>query len=61
MRRSPFFFFLTFQNDKKFVLGLPKWKFSTRKKHITPGKKSRKNDFAPSEKKKKIPVTPLGT
>ena len=46
-----------FQNDErtffskplKFVLGLPKWKFSTGKKHFTPGK-VRKNDFAPCEK-----------
>ena len=34
----------------KFVLGVPKWKFSTRKKHLSSGKKIRKNDFAPSKK-----------
>ena len=33
-----------------FVLGQPKWEFSTGKKHFTPGKKNRENDFAPSEK-----------
>ena len=38
-----------------FVLGLPKWKVSTGKKHFTPGK-NRKNDFAPQ---KNFPVTPL--
>ena len=47
-----FFFCFAFHFSKplKFVLGLPKWEFSTRKKHFTPGKKIRKNDFAPSEK-----------
>ena len=51
MRRGLFFFFFFFHFSKrrKFVLGLPKWKFSA-------GKKIWKNDFAPSEK---IPVTPL--
>ena len=35
----------------KFVLGLPKWKFSTdREKAFYTGKKIQKNDFAPSEK-----------
>ena len=54
--RGPFFFFFfffffslfTFWN--KFVLGQPKWKFSTRKKHFTPVGKIGKNDFTPSEK-----------
>ena len=41
---------------RKFVLGLPKWEFSTGKKHFTPGKKIRKNDFAHSEN---MPFTPL--
>ena len=45
-----FFFLSTFKKRQKFVLGLPKWKFSTGKKRFTPGKKSGKNDFAPSEK-----------
>ena len=46
-----FFFFFCFYFSKplKFVLGLPKWKFSTGKKHFTPGK-NQENDFAPSEK-----------
>ena len=46
------FFFLAchFSNPLKFVLGLPKYKFSTGKKHFTPGRKIRKTDFAPSEK-----------
>ena len=61
MRRGPFFFFFFspfhFSRQRKFVLGVPKWNFSTGKKEFTPGKKIRKNDFAPSEKK--IPVTPL--
>ena len=59
MRRGPFFFFFFashFSKPLKFVLGLPKWKFSTGKKHFTPGKKIRKNDFAPQ---KNFPVTPL--
>ena len=45
-----FFFAFAFHFSKplKFILGLPKWKFSTGKKHFTPGKKS--GDFAPSEK-----------
>ena len=34
----------------KFVLGLPKWEFSTGKKHFRPGKNIRENAFAPSEK-----------
>ena len=52
MRRGPFFFFFCFSLFKttKFVLGLPKWKFST-------GKKNQENNFAPSEKN--FPVTPL--
>ena len=49
MRRGAYFFF-HFSKWLKFVLGLPKWKFPTGKKHFTPGKKVRKNDFAPSEK-----------
>ena len=32
------------------ILGLPRWEFSTGKKHFTQGKKTKKNDFAPSEK-----------
>ena len=47
-----FFFFFCFSLFKplRFVLGLLKWKFSTKKKHFTPGKKIRKNYFAPSQK-----------
>ena len=45
-----FFFAFHFWKRRKFVLGLPKWEFSIGKKHFTPGKKIRKNDFAPSEK-----------
>ena len=43
-----FKFYLAFHFSKplKFVLGWPKWEFSTWKKHIKPGK----NYFAPSEK-----------
>ena len=57
-----FFFFLLlfachFSKPRKFVLGLPKWKFSTGKKHFTPGKKSGKMTLTPSEKK--FPITPL--
>ena len=53
-----FFFFLlfTFENDWKFVLGLPKWEFSTGKKHFTPGKKSGKMTLPPQ---KNMPVMPL--
>ena len=45
-----------FSKPLKYVLGLPKREFSTGKKDFTPGKKIRKNDFAPSEN---IPLTPL--
>ena len=38
-----FFFACHFSKPLKFILGLPKWEFST-------GKKIRKNGFAPSEK-----------
>ena len=31
-----------FSKPLKFVLGLPKWKFSTGKKHLTPGKNQEK-------------------
>ena len=48
--RTFFFFASNFSKALKFVLGLPKWKFSTGKKHFTLGKKTGKNDFAPSEK-----------
>ena len=53
-----FFFFFAFYFSKplKFVLGLPKWKFSTGKKHFTPGKKSEKMTLPPQ---KNLPVTPL--
>ena len=40
----------------KFVLGLPKWKYSIGKKHFTLGKKSGKMTL-PTQKK--FPVTPL--
>ena len=54
MSRGPFFFFFflfQFSKPLKFVkLGLPKCEFSTGKKHFTLGKKSGKNDTAPSEK-----------
>ena len=44
---TPFFFFFAFHfwKRQKFVLGLPKWEFSTGKRHFTPGKKSGKNDL----------------
>ena len=45
-----YFLLFTFENDGNLSLGLPKWEFSTGKKHFTPGKESGKNDFAPSEK-----------
>ena len=51
-----FFFSFYFSNPLKFVLGLTKWKFSTGKKHFTPGKKSGKITLPPQ---KKIPGTPL--
>ena len=46
-----------FSKPLKFVLGLQKWKFSTGKKHSTPGKKSGKMTLPPQ--KKNFPVTPL--
>ena len=46
-----FFFFFAFHFSKpvKFDLGLPKWEFSTGKKHFTPGKNQEKW-LNPSEK-----------
>ena len=53
-----FFFFLlfTFENNRNLFLGLPKWEFSTGKKHFMPGKKSGKMTLPPQ---KNMPVTPL--
>ena len=44
-----FFFFFAFHFSKplKFVLGLPKWKFSTRKKYFTVGKNQEKITLPP--------------
>ena len=53
-----FFFALHFSKLLKFVLGLPKWKFPTGKRHFTPGKKSGKMTLPPQ---KNFPVTPLVT
>ena len=60
MRRGLFFFFslFTFSKRQKFVLGLPKWKFSIGKKHFTPRKISGKMTLPPQ---KKFPVTPLSS
>ena len=44
-----FFFAFHFSKRLRFVLGVPKWKFSTRKKTLHARKKIR-NDLAPSEK-----------
>ena len=58
-RRGPFFFFsfaFHFSKSLKFVLGLPKWRFSTGRKLFTPGKKSGKMTLPPW---KNFPVTPL--
>ena len=52
-----FFFFAShFSKSLNFILGLPKWKFSTRKKHFMQGKKSEKMTFPPQ---KNVPVMPL--
>ena len=62
MRRGPFFFFFFFffachfSKPLRFVLGLPKWKFYTGKKHFTSGKKSGQITLLPH---KNFPVTPL--
>ena len=45
-----FFFAYHFSKPLNFVLGLPKWKFSTGKKHFTPGKKSGKITSPPQKK-----------
>ena len=45
-----------FWKRRKFVLGLPKWEFSTGKKHFMPGTKSGKMTLPPQ---KNMPVTPL--
>ena len=50
-----FVFASHFSKPLKFVLGLPKWKFPTGKKHFTPGKKSGKMTAPP----KNFPVTPM--
>ena len=44
MRRGPFFFFFGchFSKPLKFVLGQPKWEFSTWKKHFITGKNQEK-------------------
>ena len=58
-RRGLFFvclFAFHFWKRWKFILGLPKWEFSTGKKHFTPGKKSGKMTLPPQ---KNMPVTPL--
>ena len=44
-------FFPHFSKPLELVLGLPEWKFSTGKKHFTPGKDSGKKEVSPSEKK----------
>ena len=41
------FCFFHFSKPLKFVLGLPNWEFSTRKKHFTSGKKSGKMTLPP--------------
>ena len=59
MRRGFFFFFFFafhFSKPVKFVLGQPKWKFSNRKNHFSPGKNSGKMILTPL---KNIPFTPL--
>ena len=58
MRRGFFFFFFAFHFSKrqKFVLGLPKWKFSAGKKHFTTGKKKSGKMTLPPQKN--FPVTP---
>ena len=53
-----FFFAFHFSKPLKFVLGLPKWEFSTREKHFTLGKNSGKMSFPLL---KHIPLTPLLT
>ena len=50
------FFAFHFSKPLKFVLGLPKWQFSTGKRHFTPGKHSGKLTLPPL---KIIPLTPL--
>ena len=50
------FFAFHFWKRRKIILGLPKWEFSTGKKHFTPGKKTGKMTL-PSQKN--MPVTPL--
>ena len=51
-----FFFAVHFSKPLTFILGLPKWEFSTGKKHFMPGKKSGKMTLHPL---KNIPLTPL--
>ena len=41
-KKSRGLFFFHFSKPLKFVLGLPKWEFSTKKKHFTPGKNQEK-------------------
>ena len=58
-KRTLFFFFFHFSKPPKFFGGLPKipkWEFSTGKKHFTPGKNLEKMTLHPL---KNIPLTPL--
>ena len=50
------FLFFNFAKPLKFVLGLPKWEFYTRKSHFTLGKKSGKMTSPPL---KNIPLMPM--
>ena len=55
MRKGLFFFF--FSKPLKFVLGVPKWEFSTRKKFFYGGKKNQEKWLCPPLKI--FPLTPL--
>ena len=50
MSRGFFFFAFNFLKPLNSVWGVPKWKISSGKKHISRREKIRKSDFAPSEK-----------
>ena len=54
------FFAFNFSKRLKFILGLPKWEFSTGKKHFTPGKKSGKMTLPP-QKNMPVMLLPVGS
>ena len=53
-----FFFFFHFSKRLEFVLDLPKWEFSTRRKHFMPAKESGKITLPPLKNNSLTPLIP---